>query len=122
MSYVYLVLKPEAAGSDELLLMEVPVTWTPKGFIATGKPVIRYTPESDMQNMLHGHEDDGHSMEDVDVPAGWQIASRLWSPKRYVPRSQEVRQHSLRESVDYMLGRGLITPQVAKQILEDNDA
>lgn len=121
MSYMYLVLRPESGDNDTLLLMEVPTEWKEGRFVPTGPSVMRYTPDSDLQSMLHGH-DDTPPMDPVALPDGWLVASSVWLPTRYVPRSLEVRKHARKEAVDYMLGRGLITDAVAKQILEDPDA
>lgn len=122
MSYMYLVLQSETEGDDDLLLLEVPVDWGDGQFVATGPAVPRVAPDSDLHSMLHGHEDDGLPMDTVPLPEGWRLASKHWQPGRYVPSSKEVRSHSVREAVSRMLRRGLITPEVANQILEDNDA
>lgn len=122
MSYMYLVLQPDHGGSDDLLLLEVPVDWADGRFVATGPAVPRAVPDSDLHSMLHGHEDDGLPMDAVPLPEGWRLASKHWQPGRYVPSSKEVRSHAVREAVRHLLGRGLITQAFANQILEDNDA
>jgi hypothetical protein len=118
MSYMYFVLAKGGKPDHGLRLLEMPVEWRGKAFVPTGEMQDRPAPIVDLWDMLL-EEDDDHPMPPVPMPDGWELMAKFWQPSRYVPCSLEVRQHTRREAVKFMVERGVTTPEQAKRLLEN---
>ena len=120
MSYVYLVLARGGNPANGLRLMDVPVEWRDGRFAVTGEPQDRPAPDTDLWCMLDEGTDDAR-FDPPSLPDGWVPMTHFWQPMRYVPSSNEIRQHARREAVQRMVDLGITTPEQARKLLEDND-
>lgn len=120
MSYMYFVLARGGDPANGLRLMDVPVVWRDGRFMVTGELQDRPAPDTDLWSML----DDGPGDAPFDPPSppdGWVRMTHFWLPMRYVPSSDEVRQHARKEAVKKMMKMGITTWEQAQRLLVCND-
>ncbi len=121
MSYMYLILAKDGDPNLGICLMDVPVEWRDGIFVPTGEVQDRPARADDIWQMLPADDEDHYPMQSVSIPNGWLMLANFWQPGRYVPSSDEVRKYGRKEAVQFMLERGLTTPEGAKKLLENDD-